>query len=106
MQSERSGYCQRFFVFFLLIIYRKIKLGKADWLSWAGALTYPIYLLHHNMGYVVFQRLGNKVSNYVLLIGLLATVVLLAYLLHVAVERRYSKALGQKLQRLIARAQS
>jgi peptidoglycan/LPS O-acetylase OafA/YrhL len=92
------------FIVFLSIIYRKITVGQATWLSWAGALTYPLYLVHHNLGYVVFQRLGLLVNKYVLLGGLLAAVLLLAYLLHVLVERRYSKLLGQQVERLLAKA--
>ncbi|WP_046246832.1 acyltransferase family protein [Hymenobacter terrenus] len=93
-----------FFVAFLLIINRKLRLGYARLLTWAGALTYPIYLLHHNMGFVILQRLGGKVDKHLLLITLLAAVFLLAYGLHVLVERRYSTALGQKLQQLLAKA--
>lgn len=93
-----------FFLLFLLIAHRKIQLPGMAWLAWAGALTYPIYLLHHNIGYVALQRLGGSTNKYVLLIGMLLTVFGLAYVLHVFVERRYSKPLGQALQRLLARA--
>lgn len=93
-----------FFVVFLLIINCKINLRQTKWLTWAGALTYPIYLCHHNIGYVALQRLGGKIDKYLLLIGLLATVITLACIIHVFVERRLSKPLGQKLQQLLARA--
>jgi len=93
-----------FFVLFLLIAHRKLQLPGATWLAWAGALTYPIYLLHHNMGYIALQWLGGSTNKYVLLAGLLFAVVGLAYVLHTCVERRYSKPLGQRLQRLLARA--
>jgi peptidoglycan/LPS O-acetylase OafA/YrhL len=92
-----------FFSVFLLVINRQLQVGQAKWLAWAGALTYPIYLLHHNVGYVAFQRLGGLVPKYVLLPALLAAVFGLAYLLHVQVERRYSKPLSQLLQKLFAR---
>jgi peptidoglycan/LPS O-acetylase OafA/YrhL len=98
------GVITLYFLLFLLIAHRKIQLPGMAWLAWAGALTYPIYLLHHNMGYVALQRLGGVVNKYVLLVGLLLTVVGLAYALHICVERRYSKPLGQYLQRLLARA--
>lgn len=90
-----------FFGLFLLIVYRKINIGQAKWLTWAGALTYPMYLGHHNIGYVVLQRLGNRVNNNVLLVAMLTGVFLLAFLIHVVVERRYSKILGRKVQQLL-----
>jgi peptidoglycan/LPS O-acetylase OafA/YrhL len=98
-----TGLFTLFFVVFLLIIYRKINLGQAKWAAFVGALTYPLYLAHHSMGYVLLQWLGPHVDKYVLLVGLLALFMGLAYLLHISVERRYSKALGQRVQGLLAR---
>jgi peptidoglycan/LPS O-acetylase OafA/YrhL len=92
-----------FFVLFLLIIYRKINFGEAKWAAFAGALTYPLYLVHHNLGYLVFQRFGVYMDKHVLLLGMLVAFTLLAYALHVGIERRYSKALGQRVQQLLAR---
>jgi peptidoglycan/LPS O-acetylase OafA/YrhL len=92
-----------FFVVFLLIVQRRLRLRPAAWVAWAGALTYPIYLLHHNVGYVVLQRLGSQVNKYLLLVGMLAVVLALAYLVHVLVERRFSKVLGQRLAATLAR---
>lgn len=93
-----------FFGVFLLVVQRRLTLQPTRWLAWAGALTYPIYLLHHNIGYIALQHLGGRVNKYGLLTGLLAAVLVLAYLLHVLIERRYSKMLGQKLSALLARA--
>jgi peptidoglycan/LPS O-acetylase OafA/YrhL len=93
-----------FFALFLLIIHRRLHVGQAKWLAWAGALTYPVYLLHHNVGYVVLQRLGGQVNKYFLLAGMLGLLLVLATLLHIFVERRYSKLFGQKLNSLLARA--
>jgi peptidoglycan/LPS O-acetylase OafA/YrhL len=98
------GIIALFFLLFLLIAQRRLRLAGTAWLAWAGALTYPIYLLHHNMGYVALQRLGGSTNKYVLLVGLLLATAGLAYGLHVLVERRYGKLLGQRLQRLLARA--
>ena len=93
-----------FFLTFIAIINNRISLGQSKWLAWAGALTYPIYLLHHNIGYIVLQHFGKAFDKYVLLFFMLITVFLLAYLLNRYVERRFSKMLGQKIQQLLARA--
>jgi len=92
-----------FFGVFILVINRQLRVGQAKWLAWAGALTYPIYLLHQNTGYVAFQRLGSFVPKYVLLPSLLLATFGLAYLLHVYIERRYSKPLGELLRKWFVR---
>jgi peptidoglycan/LPS O-acetylase OafA/YrhL len=79
-----------FYILFLLIIRGKVNLHRYKWLSWLGSLTYPLYLLHHNLGFILFQRLGGKLDKYVLLIGIILFMLLLSYLLHVYVEKRFT----------------
>jgi peptidoglycan/LPS O-acetylase OafA/YrhL len=86
----------------LLIITRRLRIGRAAWLAAAGSLTYPVYLLHHNMGYLVLQHLGGRVDKHVLLAAMLLVLLALAWLLHVFVERPFSKKLGEKVTQLLA----
>jgi peptidoglycan/LPS O-acetylase OafA/YrhL len=89
------------FVGFGLLSHGRLRLRPAPWLAWAGALSYPIYLLHHTIGFVILQRLGGHIDKYWLLAGLLGGLLAAAYLLHTLVERRYSGLLRQKLQQLV-----
>ncbi|MFG1704765.1 acyltransferase family protein [Nonomuraea sp. M3C6] len=57
------------------------------WLVTAGALTYPLYLLHAHVGFVVFGRVGESVNKHVLLYGLILVMLGAAYLMHRFVER-------------------
>lgn len=93
-----------FYLVFLGIVLRWLRLGQSKWLAWAGTLTYPVYLLHHNMGYIVFQRVGNSINRYVLLAAMMVALLVLAYLLHVLMERRYANRFGQWLRGQLARA--
>jgi peptidoglycan/LPS O-acetylase OafA/YrhL len=81
----------------LLTIAGRLRLGRARWLAAAGSLTYPIYLLHHNMGYLMLQHLGRHLDKHVLLVTILVALLVVAWLLHVFVERPFSKKLGEKV---------
>jgi peptidoglycan/LPS O-acetylase OafA/YrhL len=68
------------------------------WLVTAGALTYPLYLLHAHIGFVVFDRLGVAVNKYVLLVALILVMLGAAYLVHRFVER----PLAPRIKRLLS----
>jgi peptidoglycan/LPS O-acetylase OafA/YrhL len=97
------GIVTLFFGIFLLIVFRKINLGRFKWLSWLGALTYPLYLVHSDIGFIAFHRLGGTLNKYFLLGILLLTMLLLAYLMHVFVERQFSKLLGIEVNKWLVR---
>ncbi len=66
-------------------------LGRVNWrwLTTAGALTYPFYLVHEHLGWVLIDALrhGARLPAAVVLVTCPAAMLLLAWLLHVAVER-------------------
>jgi peptidoglycan/LPS O-acetylase OafA/YrhL len=69
-----------------------------------GALTYPIYLVHAHIGYMVLSRFAtdqNKTWVYPLLISI---VIGVAYLLHVLVERRLKDFWQRLFQATLGRA--
>ncbi|MEU3978816.1 acyltransferase [Streptomyces sp. NPDC026672] len=83
-----------------------IALGWLDWANWrwltvAGALTYPFYLVHEHLGWVVIHALhrGLHLPSAVTFTATLATMLLLAWLLNRFVEDpltpRLRKALNQ-----------
>ncbi|MET7842670.1 acyltransferase [Streptomyces sp. NPDC005356] len=67
------------------------------WLSTAGAMTYPLYVLHDEIGYTAIRAFRHDVPRWPLLIALL--VVLLA-LSHV-VARWVEKPVGRRLRRFL-----
>jgi peptidoglycan/LPS O-acetylase OafA/YrhL len=92
-----------FFGIFYLVITRTINLQKAKWLSIPGSLTYPLYVIHAVIGYIVFQRFGDSVNKYILLVLLLLAMIAIAWLIHILVERKLSYPLGQAVNRLLTR---
>ncbi|MFI6458310.1 acyltransferase family protein [Streptosporangium amethystogenes] len=86
-----------FIVLFLVSLRVTQRLGR-PWFAVAGALTYPLYLIHAHVGFVVFDRLGGVVQRYVLLVGTVALMCLAAYAINILVER----PLAPLLKRLLA----
>ena len=88
-------------LFFLALVQ-----GRLDWMSWrwltvAGALSYPFYLLHQHIGYtmIAFLHAEHGISAYVVLPGTVLAMLLLAWLLHRFVERPVSAFLRRQLSR-------
>ncbi|WP_426061820.1 acyltransferase family protein [Hymenobacter sp. B1770] len=90
-----------FFFLVGLVAFGSLNFGRQEWLAKLGAVTYPLYLLHGYIGYVVFHRFSHLLDRYVLLAGLLALMLLAAYLISVWVEKPLGKLLGRQLNRLL-----
>ena len=67
------------------------RLGR-PWMVTAGAITYPLYLVHQNVGYLLFDRLS--LSRWPALAVVVGLVTAVAWLVHRALERP-----GQELLR-------
>lgn len=79
---------------------------KARWMTVAGALTYPLYLLHENFGWYVIHRvyghLGPKAS--VLLAGIV--LVAAAFALHYLVEKPFGSRLRRATLAMLQRSEA
>ncbi|MGY1673183.1 acyltransferase family protein [Geodermatophilus sp. SYSU D00710] len=69
------------------------------WLTGLGALTYPLYLLHQNIGWVLLFNLAPRMSPYVALALVTALMLVLSHLVHRFVEQ----PLGGRLRRAVER---
>jgi len=74
--------------------------GRRRWLA-VGALTYPLYLIHQNIGYIVFNHAYPALDAHLLLWGTLAVMLGVAWLVHVLVERRLAPPLKRGFERLL-----
>lgn len=76
------------FLFFVFLTSRKGLALRLPASRLAGGLTYPIYLIHAHFGYMLLSRFAND-GNRAIAYSLIAMAVLLvAYAIHVLVERR------------------
>jgi peptidoglycan/LPS O-acetylase OafA/YrhL len=81
-----------------------VALGWLSWARWkwltvAGALTYPLYLLHEVIGWSLISALHDRLPKWPLLIGLVTAMLALSWLVHRLVER----PVGRLLRRAIGR---
>ncbi|GGP08969.1 acyltransferase [Nonomuraea glycinis] len=84
------------FLIMTLIALRVLQRLARPWLATAGALTYPLYLLHAHIGFILINRIGDSVNRYVLVTGLIAVMLLAAY----AVYRWVERPVGPLIRRL------
>ncbi|MCE4942046.1 MULTISPECIES: acyltransferase family protein [Streptomyces] len=69
------------------------------WLTTAGSLTYPLYLLHMYIGFTLIDLLRNKMPAPVLLLSIVAFMLIVSYVVHRLVERPLSKWLRNGIQK-------
>ncbi|MEE1620577.1 acyltransferase family protein [Zafaria sp. Z1313] len=67
----------------------------------AGALTYPVYLLHQVWGWWIIDQLSPWMPRWAVLPLVIAIVGAAAYLVHRHIERRFGRRLGQAATRLV-----
>jgi peptidoglycan/LPS O-acetylase OafA/YrhL len=87
-----------------IVLIIAIARGRLDWVRWqwvtvAGALTYPFYLVHERIGWAMIRVLYVHwhLSAYVVLPAVLAAMLVLAYAIHRLVERPVAPLLKRAL---------
>lgn len=76
-----------FFAIMSLIAAGRLDRVRHPWLITAGALTYPLYLLHQTLGVTVIGRLHGSINPWLLMTLLVAALLGAAWLVHRYVER-------------------
>jgi peptidoglycan/LPS O-acetylase OafA/YrhL len=96
-------------VFWYLVIYLCSinylqSLNKKSFM-WLGALTYPLYLIHENIGFMMFNKVAS-VNKYILLSLVIAIMLMASYIINRYVEipmssfmKKYLKALQQSFKK-------
>ncbi|MEW2416062.1 acyltransferase [Streptomyces sp. NPDC046866] len=87
-----------------------IALGRLDriqwrWLPVAGAISYPLYLVHQSLGVRVIWHRNEQWGAWPTLLGVIAGAVLIAWLLHRLAERPLTRLLRRMLTHRAERPQ-
>ena len=87
------------FIVATLIALRVTRRIGRPWFAVAGALTYPLYLVHAYNGFVLFNRLGGVLNRWVLLVVMVTGMGCAAYAINRLVEVRLAPRLKRALER-------
>jgi peptidoglycan/LPS O-acetylase OafA/YrhL len=74
-------------------------IARANWV-WFGVLTYPLYLIHQSLGFMLYNALYDELNPRVLFWELVIGMILLAYLIHILVEKPLAKSMRNALNKL------
>ena len=89
--------------FCLMLVLKVMEpLFKSPLWPWLGALSYPVYLLHQNIGMMIFDEVHPAVPHGIAFGLALVTTGCLAWLVHVVVERPLAPPFRRGLTRLLS----
>jgi len=91
-----------FAIFFLVSTGRTARFASRSWLV-VGALTYPLYLIHQNIGFALFNLGYPRVNAHLLLWGVVSVMLVAAYFVNQA-ERAMAVRMRDVLLRWLRRS--
>uniref|UniRef100_A0AAU2UZC3 Acyltransferase n=1 Tax=Streptomyces sp. NBC_00003 TaxID=2903608 RepID=A0AAU2UZC3_9ACTN len=86
-----------FYVAVLTVAIKRHPPFNHRWLTTAGALTYPLYLLHEELGWEAIRQLHGHLPPWLLVTAITAVMLLAAWLVHRLVERPAVRALKRRI---------
>jgi peptidoglycan/LPS O-acetylase OafA/YrhL len=75
-----------FFGLFILFVFGKLTALTHPVFLFFGAVSYPLYLLHQNIGYILLRSMDPWLHPFVSIPVAIACVVGIAWLVHAAIE--------------------
>jgi peptidoglycan/LPS O-acetylase OafA/YrhL len=87
-----------FFIVMFLVSINKLTIFNKKIFLYFGVLTYPLYLIHQNIGFIIFNNFGDRINKWVLLSGVLIMMLGVAYLISKYIEKPMGNYMRQKLK--------
>ena len=74
-----------FYILFFLLVYNYLKFLKIRWLIFIGSISYPLYIVHQNIGYILMNELNLPFLIEFTLAILLS--IVMAIFIHYGIEK-------------------
>jgi peptidoglycan/LPS O-acetylase OafA/YrhL len=87
-----------FYLLMFLVSCGKLNSINSSKLTKLGLLTYPLYLIHQNIGFIIFNNLFNYVNKYVLVLLTIIFMIFVSFILNNFYEQKASNYLRFKLK--------
>jgi peptidoglycan/LPS O-acetylase OafA/YrhL len=87
------------YALFLFIAMRPRSSGGSNPFYILGLITYPLYLLHQDIGYIILRSAPPGVNRFLLLGGVMLAMIVLAWLVHIGPEKWLASRLKSALSR-------
>tara|TARA_R110002051_G_scaffold315416_2_gene393734 strand:- start:954 stop:1298 length:345 start_codon:yes stop_codon:yes gene_type:complete len=65
----------------LLVILRRLKWLNKSYFLYLGMMTYPLYLLHQRIGYIIFNNLMGHYNKYLILAGTITLMLTASFII-------------------------
>lgn len=88
------------FVVLTLVALKLTNRFARPWFVVLGALTYPLYLIHAHIGFIIFERLGTQLNRYLLVTLTVFVMLAAAYAINRFVENPLAPRIKKALDRL------
>jgi len=88
-----------FYVIMFLASTHRMKIINSPKLIKLGVLTYPLYLVHENIGFIIFNETLGYVNKYITLLIVLTLMLWISHLISVYIEKPLSTYLRSSLER-------
>lgn len=84
---------------FIMCLENRMRALQSTIILWLGAASYPVYLIHQNMGFLIQNQLASFIGDWNYAIPIIATVIviLLGYLLSCVPVIRYKRTIDFRL---------
>lgn len=87
-----------FYTIMFLISINKLQIFNKKWMLKFGMLTYPLYLLHQNIGYILINFLTKYFNKYLVLLFIVFLMSYVAYLISDRIEIHLYRFFSIKLK--------
>jgi peptidoglycan/LPS O-acetylase OafA/YrhL len=92
-----AGLVAIFYIAFLAVALRPRPASGSKVLRILGLITYPLFLLHQDIGFILLRSAPSSLNQYLTLCAVIAAMIGLAWLVHIGPERWLASRMKSKL---------